>query len=271
MTLLQEKLFALFGNPIGHSLSPPMHQAAYGEMGLPARYEAYRVENAEEIVRMIRSLGLQGASVTLPFKEAILKYLDEVTENARTIGAVNTIVNRAGRLIGENTDWIGLVRDLVDHVQIRGNTFAVLGAGGMARAAVFGILHEGGNPVIFNRTREKGEALARAFNCQVLPLAALDGFRADGLIQTTPVGMAPETQKSPLKRESLANFRYVMDSIYNPLMTKLLRDAEEMGCIPISGVGLFIHQGAEQIRIWTGLEPPVARMRQAVLDTLMKE
>jgi shikimate 5-dehydrogenase len=141
----------------------------------------------------------------------------------------------------------------------------------MARAAVFGILHEGGKPVIFNRTRERGEALARAFNCQVLPLAALDGFRADGLIQTTPVGMAPETQKSPLKRESLANFHYVMDAIYNPLTTKLLRDAEDMGCIPISGVGLFIHQGAEQIRIWTGLKPPVARMRQAVLDTLVKE
>ena len=271
MTLFQEKLFALFGNPIGHSLSPPMHQAVYGEMGLPARYEAYRVENAEEIVRMIRSLGLQGASVTLPFKEAILRYLDDVTENARTIGAVNTIVNREGRLIGENTDWIGLVRDLKDHLQIKGKTFAVLGAGGMARAAVFGTLHEGGKPVIFNRTGERGEALACAFNCQALPWAALDGFRADVLIQTTPVGMAPEIDRSPLKKESLANFHYVLDAIYNPLTTMLLRDAEEMSCIPISGVGLFVHQGAEQIRIWTGLEPPVARMRQAVLDALMKE
>jgi len=133
MTLFQEKHFALFGNPVGHSLSPPMHRAAYGNMGVPVTYEAYRVETAEEIVPMMKSLGIEGASVTLPLKEAILKYLDDVTENARTIGAVNTIVNRGGRLIGENTDWIGLVRDLVDHVQIRGNTFAVLGAGGMAR------------------------------------------------------------------------------------------------------------------------------------------
>ena len=271
MTLFQEKHFALFGNPVGHSLSPPMHRAAYGNMGVPVTYEAYRVETAEEIIPMMKSLGIEGASVTLPFKEEVLRYLDDVTENARTIGAVNTIVNWGGRLIGENTDWIGLVRDLKDHVQIKGKTFAVLGAGGMARAAVFGILHEGGKAVIFNRTGERGEALACAFNCQALPWAALDGFRADVLIQTTPVGMAPDINSSPLKKESLANFHYVLDAIYNPLKTKLLRDAEEMSCIPISGVGLFVHQGAEQIRIWTGLEPPVARMRQAVLDALMKE
>jgi shikimate dehydrogenase len=266
----KEKHFALFGNPVGHSLSPRMHRAAYGEMGVPATYEAYRVENVEEIIPMMNSLGIEGASVTLPFKESILGCLDSVTESAGTIGAVNTIVRRGGRLVGDNTDWIGLVRDLEDHVHIQGKTFAVLGAGGMARATVFGILREGGIPVVFNRTRERGEALANAFNCQALPWAVLEGFRADGLIQTTPLGMAPEIDRSPLKKGSLVNFRYVMDSVYNPLATKLLQDAEEMGCIPISGVGLFVHQGAEQIRIWTGLEPPVARMLQIVLAALQE-
>jgi len=266
----QEKCFALFGNPVGHSLSPWMHRTAYGEMGIAARYKAYRVENAGEIVPMLKTLRIDGASVTLPFKEAVMGSLDEITASARSIGAVNTILNRDGMFVGDNTDWIGLVRDLKDHLQIRGKTFAVLGAGGMARAAVFGILQEGGVPVIFNRTRERGEALARAFNSLFLPLEALDGFRAEALIQTTPVGMAPDTDRSPLKREILTNFRYVMDAIYTPLTTKLLRDAREMGCLTINGVGLFVHQGAEQIRIWTGREPPLATMRQTVLAALQE-
>jgi len=264
----QGKHFALFGNPVGHSLSPRMHRAACEEMGLAARYESYRVENADEIVLMIKSLGIDGASITLPFKEAVIGSLDEVTESARTIGAVNTILNREDVLIGDNTDWIGLVRDLKDYMQIKGKTFAVLGAGGMARAAVFGLLQEGGIPVIFNRTQKRGAALARDFNSLSLPLEALDGFRAEALIQATPVGMSPNTDRSPLKREILANFRYVMDAIYNPLTTKLLRDAKEMGCLTINGVGLFVQQGAEQVRVWTGREPPLATMRQTVLTAL---
>lgn len=264
----QKKHFALFGNPVGHSLSPRMHRSAYEEMGIPAWYEAFRVESAGEIVPMMKSLGIDGASITLPFKEAVIGSLDEITASARAIGAVNTIINREGMLIGDNTDWIGLVRDLKDYVQIKGKTFAVLGAGGMARAAVFGLLQEGGIPVIFNRTQERGAALARAFNSQSMPLASLDDFRAEALIQTTPVGMAPNTDQSPLKREIMTNFSYVMDAIYNPLTTKLLRDAQEMGCLTINGVGLFVHQGAEQIRIWTGREPPLATMRQTVLAAL---
>jgi len=266
----RKKHFALFGNPVGHSLSPWMHRTAYEEMGIAARYVARRVGNAGEIVPMMKSQGIDGASVTLPFKEAVIRGLDEITASARTIGAVNTIINREGRLVGDNTDWIGLIRDLKDHLPIRGKTFAVLGAGGMARAAVFGLLQEGGIPVIFNRTPERGAALARAFNSQSLPLDALNGFRAEALIQTTPVGMAPDTDRSPLKKEILTNFRYVMDAIYNPLATKLLRDAQEMGCLTINGVGLFVHQGAEQIRIWTGREPPLATMRQTVLAALQE-
>jgi shikimate dehydrogenase len=266
----REKHFALFGNPVGHSLSPWMHRTAYGEMGIAARYKAYRVDKAGEIVHMIKSMGIDGASVTLPFKEAILPFLDEITTGARTIGAVNTIINREGRLTGDNTDWIGLVRDLKDHLQIKGKTFAILGAGGMARAAVFGLLQEGGIPVIFNRTAERGEALARAFHSQSLPIESLEGFRAEAMIQTTPVGMVPDTEKTPLKREILSNFRYVMDVIYNPPATKLLRDAQESGCLTFNGVGLFVRQGAEQIRIWTGRKPPLTVMRQTVLAALQE-
>ncbi len=260
--------FALFGDPIGHSLSPAMHRAAYAAMGITAAYEAYRVADAGEIIPLMRSLGLDGASVTIPHKEGIAAYLDEVTADARMIGAVNTVVRQGNRLVGDNTDWLGLVRDLKEHVPIRGNTFAVLGAGGMARAAVFALLHQGGMPVIFNRNPERGEALARDFHCPVRPLTSLADFRAEVLINTTPVGMYPQMAHSPVAPELLPNFRFVMDVVYNPRETKLLREAATAGCTPISGVGLFVRQGAEQIRLWTGREAPAAVMRRTVLAAL---
>ncbi len=260
--------FALFGDPIGHSLSPAMHRAAYASMGLTASYKAYRLADAGEIIPRMRSLSLDGASVTIPHKEGIAAHLDEVTANARMIGAVNTVVRQADCFVGDNTDWLGLVRELQEHVPIRGNTFAVLGAGGMARAAIFGILRQGGMPVIFNRTPERGAALVRDFHCPVRPLAAVADFRADVLINTTPVGMHPYTEQSPVAPESLPNFRFVMDAVYNPRKTKLLREAEAAGCTPISGIGLFVRQGAEQIRIWTGREAPAAVMQRVVLAAL---
>ena len=198
-----------------------------------------------------------------------MPYLDEVDESSLRIGAVNTIWNDGnGRLKGFNTDWIGLNRDLEESLEIRGKTFAILGAGGAARAAVFGILEEGGIPVIFNRTTETGEGVAREFSCPFYSLAEIEKIKADCLINTTSVGMAPDIEKSPLMQESLINFRWVVDIIYNPLKTKLLREAQEAGCTVLDGVGMFVHQGAEQTIIWTGMEPPRALMRGVVLKSL---
>ncbi len=260
--------FALFGNPVGHSLSPVMHRAAYEAMGLTASYEAHRVADAGEIIPLMRTLALDGASITIPHKEGIAVHLDEITADARMIGAVNTIRRQGERFVGDNTDWLGLVRELKEHIPIRGNTVAVLGAGGMARAAVFGILREGGLPVIFNRNPERGATLARDFHCQVRDLGALAEFRADVLINTTPVGMYPQTEASPVAAVLLPRFRLVMDAVYNPRETRLLREAAAAGCTVVDGVGLFVRQGAEQIRIWTGREAPTAVMRRAVLAAL---
>ncbi len=260
--------FALFGDPVGHSLSPAMHRAAYAAMGLKASYEALRVEAAGEIVPLMKSLGLDGAGVTIPHKEAVIPFLDEVTTAARSIGAVNTISKRGEGFVGDNTDWLGAAGELAEHVPIRGGTFAVLGAGGMARAAVFAILERGGMPVIFNRHADRAAALAREFRCLSLPLAALADFRAEALINTTPVGMYPRTEVSPVAAELLTNFRLVLDAVYNPRTTKLLRDAAAAGCVAVSGVGLFLRQGAEQLRIWTGREAPWEVMRRVVLAAL---
>ena len=264
-------IFALFGNPVGHSLSPLMHNATFKRMNIDANYVPFCINNLEDAVRGIRGLDIRGVSVTIPFKTTVIPYLNEVDGSSLRIGAVNTILNDGkGCLRGYNTDWIGLIRDLNESLEISGKIFAILGAGGAARAAVFGILKEGGIPVILNRTIEKGEKMARNFGCPFYPLSEIGNLKADCLINTTPVGMAPDRERSPLARESLVNFRWVMDLIYNPLKTKLLRDAEEAGCMVLPGVGMFVNQGAEQIKIWKGVEPPRAFMKQIVLERLEK-
>jgi shikimate dehydrogenase len=262
-------IYAVFGNPVGHSLSPVMHNAAFKRMKIDAHYVPFCVKNVEDAVRGIRGLDIRGVSVTIPFKTSVMPYLDEVDESSLRIGAVNTILNDGnGRLKGFNTDWIGLNRDLEESLEIRDNTFAILGAGGAARAAVFGIQKEGGIPVIFNRTTKTGEGVAREFGCPFYSLSEIEKIKADCLINTTSVGMAPDIEKSPLMQESLTNFRWVVDIIYNPLKTKLLREAQEAGCTVLDGVGMFVHQGAEQTKIWMGMEPPRALMRAVVLKSL---
>ncbi len=266
----QQELFALFGNPVGQSLSPLMHNTAYGVMGLPARYEAFQVRNPEEIIRLFHEKNIRGASVTIPFKTTLMAILDEVDEDARVIGAVNTIRNRNGSLKGFNTDWLGLTRSLAERLEIRGKRFAVLGSGGAARAAVFGIARKGGIPVIFCRNPEAGKALSRDLGCLALPLSRLDTVTAHCLINATPVGMAPGGGETPVDANVLERFKWVMDMIYNPLRTKLLEDAEAAGCGVIDGLSMFVHQGAEQIRIWTEMRPPVDVMAGPVREELLR-
>jgi shikimate dehydrogenase len=266
------EIFALFGNPVGHSLSPLMHNAAYEKMKINARYCPFCVENLADAVQWIRAYDIRGVSITIPFKTAVIRYLDEVDRSSRHIGAVNTILrDDDNRLNGYNTDWIGIARDLEESLEIRKKTFAILGAGGAARAAVFGILQGGGIPLIVNRTPTRGKEVAQEFGCPFYPLSEIGKISADCLINTTPVGMAPERGKSPLQKEVLSNFRWVMDCIYNPLKTQLLKDAEEAGCTALNGLGMFVHQGAEQIKIWTGVEPPREFMKQVVLDALKED
>jgi shikimate dehydrogenase len=261
--------FALFGNPVRHSLSPLMHNEAYTNMEVNARYVPLCVENPEEVIQKIRKYTIRGASITIPFKAAVLSYLDHVDDDALAIGAVNTILcNDTGGLTGYNTDWIGLVSALEESLVISHKSFVILGAGGAARAAVFGIQQRGGSPLIVNRTEERGQEMAREFGCPCYPLSEIDNIRADCLINTTPVGMAPEGDTSPVEKKVLANFRWVMDCIYNPLQTQLLKDADEAGCTTLDGVGMFVYQGAEQIKIWTGMEPPREYMKQIVLERL---
>lgn len=261
-------IYAVFGNPVAHSLSPLMHQAALDRMGIRARYVPFCVTDIRQAVEGIRGLNISGVSVTLPYKSAVIPYLDEVDEEARQMGAVNTVWNDRGVLKGFNTDWLGFVLSIKEHLDIRGKRFAVLGAGGAARAVIFGLIREGGLPWILNRTDNKAEALAREFDCPFSPWSELFRLEAEVLINTTPVGMAPATDQSPVPRNLLNKFPWVVEVIYNPLRTKLLKEAEEAGCRVIDGLGMFIHQGAEQLKIWTGQEPPRSFMRETVRNHL---
>lgn len=266
----ERQIFALFGNPVGHSLSPHMHRAAYEQMGLDADYVAFCVTDLQAAVAGIRGLDIRGVSVTLPFKTDVIPFLDDIDETARRIGAVNTILNDGGRLTGLNTDAAGLMRDLKEVMPLEGKHVAVLGAGGAARAAAFGAHGEGAEIIIVNR--DEGKGLNLAFECDgsFQPLSEIASVEADVLINTTSVGMAPDIGQSPVPAEILGRFPWVVDIIYNPLETKFLRDAATQGCRIRNGIGMFVHQGAEQIRIWAGQDPPVEVMRQAVMEGLQR-
>jgi len=256
--------FAVFGNPVGHSLSPIMHTAAFAATAFNGVYVAVPVADIRPAVAGLRALGFRGASITLPHKESVMACLDEVEETARRIKAVNTIVNVNGRLQGCNTDVSGAVRALKDKTPLAGRAVAILGAGGAARAVAFGILAEGGRVTIFNRAAERGKKLADELQADFRPLSE---FKADPyaiMVNTTPAGMAPRADATPVAVETLRPGLVVMDIVYNPLKTRLLREAACAGCTTIDGLSMFVHQGARQFELWTGMTAPVDIMRMAV-------
>lgn len=263
-------LFGLFGDPVAHSLSPAMHNAAFQHLKVAALYESYRVATAEEFLRIFRTRGLTGASITIPLKEAVMEVLDDLEPEARAVGAVNTVKAERGGLRGFNTDWIGVTVTLEEMTAIKGKRVVILGAGGTARAAIYAVIREGGVPVVINRGRRKGESLAATFGCDFRPWEEMEKVEGDILIHTTPVGMHPHGDHCPVGREILRRFSWVMDVIYNPPVTALLREAAAVGCRVMGGVSMFVIQGAEQFRIWTGLEPPVAVMKETVVGSLQK-
>ncbi len=261
-------LYGVVGSPLGHTLSPIMHNTAFRVRRVNAIYLAFETRDAEGCVRAMRALGIGGMSVTLPLKSGVLPYLDDVDEVAERIGAVNTLVNSSGRLVGYNTDALGALAALKEVVDPRGKSCLLVGAGGAARAIGFILREEGARLTIANRSPERGMELAKSLQSPFIRLGDLGIIDADILIQTTPVGMHPHTDQSPLPGYLLQRDVVVMDIIYNPLETRLLRQARDLGCKTISGLSMFINQGAEQFRLWTGLDPPLKEMKRAVKEAL---
>ncbi|MEB3100746.1 shikimate dehydrogenase [Ferviditalea candida] len=271
-------LYGVFGDPVHHSKSPVMMNAAFREFGINAAYAAFHVkpDRLRDAVCGIRALGFRGVNVTIPHKVEVMNYLDEVDEAASIIGAVNTIVNENGRLTGYNTDGIGYVRSLKTETgcDLRGKRIVVIGAGGAARGVVYALAREGPASIrIANRTRDKAAELAKdmsAFaDCSGINMEELSAISdADLLLNTTSVGMHPHKDQVPA-----ANIRYrpgmiVSDLIYNPLETRWLQLAGQAGAIVHRGLGMFIYQGAYAFEYWTGRPAPVEVMREAVMRSL---
>ncbi|MBF0495180.1 MAG: shikimate dehydrogenase [Deltaproteobacteria bacterium] len=266
MTINQQTgLYGVLGFPLTHTLSPVMHNAALTALGLNDVYLALETKDITAAMTGVRALGIKGLSVTIPYKSEVIPLLDEVDSLATNIGAVNTIVNREGRLLGYNTDAWGALAALEEVISIGHRTRClVIGAGGAARAVGFALQTKGAGVIIVNRSPDKGQALARDLNCDFLPWAEEDRAEAEVIIQTTPVGMYPDIDNCPVPESVLRPGLTVMDIIYNPWETKLLGLAKSRGCRVINGLPMFIHQGGAQLRLWTDLEPPLALMRATV-------
>ncbi|MGD9305361.1 MAG: shikimate dehydrogenase [Desulfobacterales bacterium] len=261
-------IFTVIGNPISHSLSPTMHNSAFSAVGYHGLYLPLELDDIGLAVSGLKALRFSGASITIPHKVAVMEFLDEIDEMALEIKAVNTIANLNGRLKGYNTDFTGAIRALSTKTDIKDRDVTVIGAGGAARAIGFGVKSEGGRLTIVNRSKEKGEKLAGALDAAFIPLSDLTQLDCDILINTTAVGMAPHIDSMPVPKEVLDKHMVVMDIVYNPLKTRLLKEAEHIGCSTIDGVCMFIYQGAGQFELWTKLKAPVDIMKLAVLAAL---
>ena len=209
--------------------------------------------------------------MTVPYKSPVIPLLDEVDCSAKRIGAVNTVVNDRGRLKGYNTDAVGALTALEEKIELSGKTCLIIGAGGAARAIGFILKEYGVYLSISNRSHRRGEDLAEALGCLFVPLEEAKGIQADLIIQTTPVGMYPHEDRSLISADVLRKGMVVMDVVYNPRETRLLKIARDRGCLTIDGLGMFVRQGAEQFRLWTGKEAPLSVMRQAVEQALTRD
>jgi shikimate dehydrogenase len=251
-------------HPAGHTRSPAMHNAAFEALGIDATYHAFDVEPAAlaPAIAGIRALGIRQVAVSIPHKQQILALVDEVDPIAARIGAANTVTAREGRLIASNTDWIGAVRALERETSLAGRRAVVLGAGGAARAVVYGLLEAGCEVTVLNRSPDRARQLAKELAAKHAgSLAELEGLDHEVLVNTTSVGLRSDL--SPIPARWLRPSSVVMDAVYEPEHTRLLQDAAACGAKPLSGKWMLVYQAAEQLRAWTGLDAPIEVMAAA--------
>jgi len=272
----------VFGDPVEHSLSPVMHNAAYKALGMDCEYHKFRVtpDDLEGAIKGARAMGFGGLNLTIPLKEKALGIVEPDTM-AQAIGAVNTIefsddtIAGITGIVGHNTDGIGAVKALAaSGVDIPGSRVLILGAGGAARAVAYQLAKDGARVTIANRTLGKAQELAgnvrSVGDANGTGLEELPGLTADAdiIINTTSVGMHPDTDRTLVTADMMHAGQVIFDIVYSPLNTRLLLEAKKARAVTIDGIRMLVLQGAESFRIWTGIEPPVGVMEQAVRDVL---
>ena len=265
------RVYGVIGNPVGHSLSPLLHNTGYIAAGKNAVYLPFLVEDLKDFVKALPEFGVRGFSVTLPHKEKIFEHLSGVEPLAAKIGAVNTVtVRKDGTLYGSNTDYVGVLRALEKKMMLHGSRVAIYGAGGSARAAAFALAQAGANVFICARRPEAARKLAEAIDGEPILRADLRDLEFDAILNATPMGMFPHEKVSPLAASEL-NCSLVMDLIYRPIRTKLLRLAAARNVACVSGAEMFLAQGFAQWEHWMGGKAPESIMRNAVLRALKNE
>lgn len=281
-------VYAILGNPVEHSLSPPLHNAVFQYHNLNKVFVAFRVRDIGEAVRGVRALGIRGLSVTIPHKQTIIPHLDEFEPVAEAIGAVNTVYWKEDQLVGTNTDGYGALRALEENkIPLDGAKILILGTGGAGRAiAMTLILERRPETVMLASSRKHGLQAKKLLSDMkrvvqnrdirvvlesITDTATLEFLKqVDLLINTTPVGMYPHTDRCLLEEDVLHNNLAVFDIIYNPLETELLKRARKKGAVTIPGLEMFLYQAVRQSEIWTGTEAPVDHMRNIILDLLRR-
>ena len=269
----QTKLYGIIGNPVSHSMSPAIHNAAFIEKGLNNVYVPLKIANIGAFMNECRKIDFHGFSVTIPHKESILPFLDDLDHTARKIGAINTIVNQNGELTGYNTDCMAAVMGLEYSMKKANETLnnkkvSIIGAGGAARAIAFGLKEKGCDITIFNRTIERAEKLSHDVKCKFESFEEIHQIDSDILINTTSIGMFPNVDQTPVPKNILKEGMIVFDAVYNPIETRLLQDAKENGCHTVNGLSMFINQAAEQFRLWTDIDAPIELMTKVVKEML---
>ncbi|HET9406446.1 MAG TPA: shikimate dehydrogenase [Candidatus Sulfotelmatobacter sp.] len=258
------RVYGVAGDPVAHSLSPALMNAAFRRENVNAVYLALHAKTLKDLMTCVREIPIHGISVTMPYKESIIAYLDNTDSHTTKIGACNTVVRaQDGKLYGFNTDTAGIVRPLERRLpSLEGARILVLGAGGAARAAVFGLKERGAEVYILNRTLGPAQKLARSARARTLKRQDIKKLAFDVIINATPIGMG-NSHETPLQEKEI-NARYVFDMIYDPAETKLLKLAKERGAQVIPGIEMFVHQAARQFEIWTGKPAPGDEMLRVV-------
>jgi 3-dehydroquinate dehydratase/shikimate dehydrogenase len=268
-------VYGVIGDPIGHTLSPHIHNAALAAAGINAVYVPFRVpaENLDTFIDDCPELGVRGLSVTIPHKENVIKMLNKVDAAVKGIGAANTLVFQPNEILGFNTDYRAAVDSLDramqeaaahDRSNFEGKLVLVLGAGGAARAVTYGVRSKGADVVISSRTARRAQALAEKFECKWIDWNNRYGVTPDIIINCTPIGMHPNVDESPYDRLHLRPFMVVFDTVYNPESTLFIKEARMQGCTVVTGVEMFIRQASLQFKLFTGQDSPWELMRDVL-------
>ena len=263
------RVYGVVGDPVAHSLSPAIMNAALRRENVNGVYLALHAKTLKDLLACVHDIPIHGLSITMPYKEAIIPHLDNTDSHTTKIGACNTVVRaQDGKLYGFNTDAAGVVRPLEQRIALENAKVLVLGAGGAARAAVFGLRERGAEVSILNRSAAPAQKLARRAHARSIKRADLKKLTFDVIINATPVGMG-NTKESPLKEDEI-NARYVFDMVYDPGETRLMKMAKARGAEVIPGIEMFVQQAARQFEIWTGKPAPGDEMLRVVMLALQE-